>query len=255
MHFLLTVFGEHVEQQLDPYWENNSGLCLEEYLRFNDVEAEYRERFAKERFDLSGLARFNPARVAKLVRGVFRSFDAFMAEVYGPRDEKTGRYGDWWNPSSEFDFYEVGGRWADHLILHSAPAGVFGSGGGRVPGRADWARKADIDFRAMGAECRQRYLAAWGRLERDGQTADRWAKERHNIPETILTRQQLAAYSEKRSLHCAPDAVVVGGEWTGPWWAKDDLTEEAADRWDAQYSSLLRSTPDDTLVTVVDCHV
>ena len=241
MHYLLTVFGDDVDRQLDPYRENNSGTCPKEYLEFDDVEEEYRERFARERFDPSGL-------------GVFQSFDDYMTKVYGPRDETTGRYGDWWNPNSEFDWYVVGGRWADHLLLHNHPAGSVGARVGSVPRRANEARKADIDFRAMGSECRQWYLDAWEELTKNGRTADRRAKEDYKIPETITTRDQLVAYAEKRSRHCAPDAVLAGGEWTGPWWTKGDLTEEAADRWDAWYSSLLASTPDDTLLTVVDCH-
>jgi hypothetical protein len=46
----------------------------------------------------------------------------------------------------------------------------------------------------------------------------------------------------------------VDGERVGPWWSRDGVTEEAAERWDARYVALLESLPDDTLLTVIDCH-
>lgn len=259
MHFLVTVFGEDVDRQLAPYQENNFGTCPETYLEFYDVEEEFREEFRSGRFGTTGLGWFHPIRLLKLVRSTFMAFDSDMAEAHsGLRDERTGRYGDWWNPNAEYDFYEVGGRWAGHLILRSGRIGRIETRGAGTPlvrpGRADQARKGDIDFQAMGWECHNRFLDAWDELERTGRTSDRWAKWNRRIPESITTREQLAAYALKRSRVSAPDAVVFEGEWTGPWWDKDDLTEDAADRWDTWYAALLASLPDETLVTVVDCH-
>jgi hypothetical protein len=72
--------------------------------------------------------------------------------------------------------------------------------------------------------------------------------------ETVATREQLLDYARRRSAHDAPAAVVVDGEWFGPWWVEQGPTEEAADRWDAWFAALLASLPEDTLLTVVDCH-
>jgi hypothetical protein len=98
-------------------------------------------------------------------------------------------------------------------------------------------------------------LDAWWELERSEKTADRRARLNYSIPETVRSRGQMVIYARKRSVHNAPTAFVVNGEWSGPWWLTDGVTEGAAAGWDARYSALLASLPDDTLLTVIDCHV
>jgi hypothetical protein len=181
-----------------------------------------------------------------------------MEEVYGPRDEKTGRYGDWWNPNSQYDWYVYGGRYSGHLILklgrEALPPSSDDARAVAPPGRANRVRKGDIDFEAMSRVRHEKYLAAWEELEREGKTADRWAKWDYRIPDTVTTREQFLDFARRRSVPNAPTAVVVDGEWFGPWWVPDGPTEEAAARWDAWYTSLLASLPEDTLLTVIDCH-
>ena len=116
------------------------------------------------------------------------------------------------NPRAEFDWYQVGGRFADHLVLK--------------PGRAAWDGHAD-------AEC-------------DGD---------EDGPEGCDQALKGDIDFEAMARRAAPDAVVFDGEWVGPWWAKDGLTEEAARRWDAWCGALFASLPEDALLTVVDCHV
>lgn len=247
MHFLTLVIGEDPDGQLAPYQENNLGTCPEEYLEFFDVEEDYRAHYETGRCDPpAGRAPGEPPRHA---REVHPTFDAYMAAAYGPRDEKTGRYGDWWNPNSEYDWYEVGGRWAGHLILRPGRAGPPGS-----PGRADQARKGEVDFAAMAAECYRRLVSVWEEFERGGAAAGP-GRRSVLIPEPITTRREFEAYARRRAPHAAPSALVYRGEWSGPWWAAGGPTVEAAERWDAGYSDLLASLPDDTLLTVVDCHV
>src|SRR5262245_14538665 len=187
-----------------------------------------------------------------------------MEEFYGPRDEKTGRYGEWFNPNSQYDWYQLGGRFTGRLILKPGRQGLLGSpglctapaGAGRAgAGRADQAVKGDIDFAAMSLESYASFLAAWSELKQRGEISDGGAKWSYDIPEAVTTREQLLDYARKRSVHNAPAAIGVDGEWSGPWWVTEGLTEEAAERWDARYAALLESLPDDALLTVIDCHV
>lgn len=259
MHFLVIVVGDDVEEQLEPFQENNFDTCPGEYLEFYDEEDDYREHHLTGVFDCPwAKARYQKQR-GKLVREVFPTFDDYMGELYGPRDERTGRYGIWLNPNSQYDWYQRGGRYSAHLVLkpgREGPAEAPGDDDGLAPpGRADEAVKGDIDFEAMSRERYEGFLSAWAKLEGAGKAADRSAKWDHGIPETVLTREQLLDYARRRSAHNAPDAVVVDGEWFGPWWVADGPTEEAAGRWDAWYASLLASLPDDAVLTVIDCHV
>ena len=256
MHFLVMTIGEDPEEQLEPFRENNFGTCREEYLEFHDVEDEFRERYRTGVFDYPGA---NDPGQRKPLREAFPSFEEFMEEFHGPRDEKTGRYGEWLNPNAQYDWYQPGGRFTGHLALKPGRKGLLGSPGVCTapagPGRADQARKGDVNFAAMSREWYASYLEAWSKLERTGKTSDRWAKWSYDIPETVNSREQLLHYARRRSAHTAPAAVVVEGEWSGPWWVTEGMAEEAAERWDARYAALLESLPDDTLLTVIDCHV
>jgi hypothetical protein len=250
-----------VDEQLEPYQENNYDTCPEEYLEFHDDEDDYREHYLTGVFDCPwAKAKYQEHR-GKPIREVFATFDDYMEEVYGPRDEKTGRYGDWWNPNSEYDWYVSGGRYSDHLILKPGKhaldwdADEADEDADDGPERADEALKGDIDFEAMSRVRHEKYLAAWEELEREGKTADPSAKWDYRIPDTVTTREQFLDFARRRSAHNAPTAVVVDGEWFGPWWVPDGPTEEAADQWDAWYAALLASLPEDTLLTVIDCHV
>jgi hypothetical protein len=256
MHFLVFVISATPDEQLAPFQENNSGTCPEEYLEFFDVEEDYREKYQSEiLFEPE-----NEVHHLKPMREVFPTFDAYMAEVYGPKDERIGRYGDWFNPDAEYDWYVFGGRWIGHLILKPGRTGKLGTpalmrSAVTSSDRADQARKGDIDFLAMGRESCARLLTGLDEMLRAGKSFNDWAKQRCGIPDTITTREKLSDYALRRSQACAPAAVVFNGEWFGPWWIKDELTEAAAEKWDAWYSALLASLPNDTLLTVVDCHM
>jgi hypothetical protein len=93
MHLLVIVVGGDVDEQLEPFQENNFDTCPEEYLQFHDEEDDYRGRYLTGVFDCPwAKAKYQKHR-GKPIREVFPTFDDFMEEVYGPRDERTGRYG------------------------------------------------------------------------------------------------------------------------------------------------------------------
>jgi hypothetical protein len=259
MHLLVIVIGDDPETQLAPYQEGGIDACPREYLEFWDEEDESREHYLTGVFDNPLAKREYPGHVGKPIREVFPTFDDYMEAVYGERDEVTGRYGDWYNPRGQYDWYVGGGRFSGHLVLKPGRGESAENPDDddelAYPERADEAVKGVIDFEAMSRERYEEFLAAWDELERAGKTSDRWAKDAHDIPETVTGREQLLDHARRRAAHNAPSAVVVDGEWFGPWWVPDGKTEEAAGQWDAWYSALLASLPGDTVLTVVDCHV
>jgi hypothetical protein len=259
MHFLVIVVGGDVDRQMEPFQEGGLDACPQHDLEFDDVEDESREHYLTGVFDGPLAAGQQPDQHGKPLREVFPSFDQYMLAVHGERDEATGRYGDWYNPRGQYDWYRVGGRYSGHLVLKPGRERSIGCpGAGDEPEcqeRADEAVKGDIDFEVMSRERRDGLVAAWDELERTGKTSDRRAKDAYGIPETVTTREQLLGYARVRSANDAPAAVVVEGEWFGPWWVPDGQTEEAAARWGEWYAALLVSLPEDALLTVIDCHV
>lgn len=57
----------------------------------------------------------------------------------------------------------------------------------------------------------------------------------------------------------SPYALVHNGEWMAPgkmgWWGLSSDTRDEKRRWDEKVNALLAALPDDTLLTLVDCHV
>ena len=49
---------------------------------------------------------------------LYKSFDDFV-ETYccGILNEKTGKYGEWYNPDGTYDWYSVGGRWPQMFLV------------------------------------------------------------------------------------------------------------------------------------------
>ncbi len=153
----------------------------------------------------------------------------------------------------QYDWYQFGGRFRDHLILKAAPGRTLEEHDSRAT--CYEAHKGGIDFAAMSRVRYGELLADWNLLEKEGTTTDCVAKERLMIPSTINCRKQFVAYAKERSRHNAPDVLVWNEEWIGPWWLTTELTEKRIRQWDNWFGSLIASLPEDTLLTVVDCHV
>ncbi|MDM5277151.1 hypothetical protein QUF95_07145 [Paenibacillus silvae] len=149
-HFTVVVITESlekVEELLAPYQENNMGDCPKQFLAFNDVEEEYRKDY--ENGSSEGVQLID-GRVVSPYDEVFRkvtasgtvigyevpshlkrvrvphrekypSFDDFMiqSEGFRSRDEETGKWGYWENPNAKWDWWTIGGRWSDSLLLKS----------------------------------------------------------------------------------------------------------------------------------------
>lgn len=149
-HFTVAVITPNlnsVEDLLAPFQENNMGNCPEEYLAFFDVEEEYQRSYESESTEYvqmedgrlvspydSGFyvtsfetmmttleAPTHLQRVQIPHREQYPTFDDYMMEYVGytAKDEKTGKWGYWENPNAKWDWWEVGGRWSDMLLLRS----------------------------------------------------------------------------------------------------------------------------------------
>lgn len=161
-HFTVAVITDDpkkLKKLMAPYQENNMGDCPKEYLAFNNVEEEYREKYEKdtiqqvkledgtyvspydERFKVKNAKGYTETIVPEdLVRErvpakqVYATFDEYMEDYAGyNKDEETGLYGYWENPNHKWDGYVVGGRWSDLLSLKNGS-------------KADLAKIKDIFF-------------------------------------------------------------------------------------------------------------
>lgn len=48
---------------------------------------------------------------------LYPSFDAFVEDYGGRRNEETGQYGEWFNPDGVYDWFSIGGRWPAMFLV------------------------------------------------------------------------------------------------------------------------------------------
>ena len=78
--------------------------------------------FQKEAGPLKHPKRTKKAKKMKALPGyprkkLYASFDDFVDYYGASKDEKTGRYGEWFNPDSVYDWYSIGGRWPEMFLV------------------------------------------------------------------------------------------------------------------------------------------
>lgn len=168
--------------------------------------------------------------------------------------------------------------------------GVMGSRFASGDDRADQARKGDIDFAGMRDQAGDKAAALWDKANAitGGQSWDSWEKVRETVKPIEAARefyhQQPAVAALKagdreafgwdlddalagtreayvqtaRNKALSTFAVLSRGEWTERgrmgWFAcvSDEMDRG---RWDQLFNDMLDGLPDDTLLTIVDCHI
>jgi hypothetical protein len=187
------------------------------------------------------------------------------------------------NPNAKWDWYVLGGRWTGFFTLkpgaqgETGRPGVFGNTAGA--GKADQALKGAIDFAAMRAEARAAAETAYDAFIQALEGVERpasWPEIRDAHPGEIDKALEAAKIN---SFRCVVDAfgwdreayiqeqedgaigtyaVVMDGKWMARgqmgWFgmSRDELSDK---EWQKRYTELLDSLPDDTLLSVFDCHI
>ncbi len=150
---------------------------------------------------------------------LYASFEEFVEDWGGCKNEETGQYGEWYNPDSTYDWYQIGGRWPE-MFLVKTDCVEFSYGERESMDDADYpapegyrwvacARKKDIQWEAMrqwrNRQAEERFheledmyqaggrpnsylkwteegLSRWGeQVYRKGQTLDEFL-EKHGFP-------------------------------------------------------------------------
>lgn len=152
-HFTVGVIvnkltDEEVHKMLAPYQENNMEDCPKEYLEFNSVTEEYKEKYENNTRKMVRLENDNlvsecddmfkkvikdeehpipttryevPENLIKVevpYKVLYPTFKEYMEKWQGYKlDEEMNDYGYWENPNAKWDWYEIGGRWNKLLLV------------------------------------------------------------------------------------------------------------------------------------------
>jgi len=222
----------------------------------------------------------------------YKTFEEYMTDYHNMSPNENGRYGYYNNPKAKWDWYSIGGRWSGFFKLKKGCSGELGRPGvfENKPkvGYVDQAYKRDIDFEGMRADhiversivydkfhniLKGREIPNWNKiLEECNQKLDEARKIYNNNP-VIIDIQKEGFWLMNIEYFCVPKekfienesknaistyAVVYNGEWYEKgemgWWGIS-TNEKEPDKWNVEFNKLLDSVPDDTLLTLVDCHI
>lgn len=280
-HFAVLVIGPNVEGQLAPYEENTE---VDRYKKYQDEDPTSWPRSAVVE---DGVDPTDDLAVAAMLNKKWGDDESY--EV----DEKGLYHWSTYNPQSKWDWYEVGGRWTGHFLLKPGSSGTLGTPGLMTPrgkpGTADQATKGAIDFDLMkleaasgAAEQFDRYAAIvaehppivdFDAIEGDvehrrsaywAQTGVKALQKANLIPwhGTLVETYGMGRdeYIQRAAL-AGPTtyAMVAEGVWRGKgnmgWFGMSDDTADDRDKWLRFWWQMVDAAPDDTLFTVVDCHI
>ena len=163
------------------------------------------------------------------------------------------------NPYAKWDWWIMGGRWHGYLLLRGSvvgKAGVIGTfntepmHGDRS---ADQCRIGDIDWAGMRVELALQAQDDWRDFLVDQQEYGDQATFWHGVVEGWSEEDFIAHRS-----HPAPFALVMDTDWFSRddigWWGVS-LDADDPGEWERQFDKLIGSLPEETLITVADCHL
>jgi hypothetical protein len=260
-HYTVLVVGDNIEEQLWPFWEldlNEEEMKMDprsvfiSQIKDSEKEEKFQEFLNKEKDYLEK----NNIK--------YESATDWMIDWHGYKyNGELQSWGYYKNPQQKWDWYSVGGRWSGFFLLKNGATGKLGMPGiyGReeeneLPNRADQAKKGDIDWEGMRQNQIENSKKLWQKVVVEGK--DKYQPDELNFLYGITPEDTIETFVEKRSKFPATFAVLKDGNWYEKgkmgWWGI--TTDEKPDsEWENEFQKLIEDLPDDTLLTVVDCHI
>lgn len=294
--------NKDLEMALAPFQENNMGDCPKEYLEFNSVTEEEKETYETgtitkvkcpdgklvslfdDMFKVEGIIGIGSCshkipenagfeKVEVPFKELFTTFEQYMKE-YGDYelDEEMNDYGYWENPNAKWDWWQVGGRWRDQLLVKGenyvkgdrslldysedkkAPDGYTWASGGIIK---------DIDFDKM-LEVNDGYNKAirfWELVVeeqplKDGEEKPFNIYRKEYFIDQYRTKENYALHESTFMTY----ALLVDGQWISKgkmgWFGCDDSTKEKKDAYLEKFKEIMSAEENqDKLFVVVDCHI
>lgn len=293
-HFAVLVIGDNVEEQLTKYDENivmekyvkhtKEQLIAEEKKSIEDYKnttyadyladpVKYAENVSNEKH-LNYLKEDFPKTLEMTDEEIYQQAIKWEEpENIGPNGEVYSSY----NPHSKWDWYEVGGRFAGQITVKDGveienpnfswgwrdedKETIIASGY-----KTDSAYVKDIDFTKMHRteEDYKSALRYWELIVEGAKPKNKEEEEMVKFnwykPEFYLERYKDKETYAKCSSSFSMWAVVKDGVWYEKgnmgWWAMSSETNDEAVDWEMNFfDRFIKDLPEDTLLTVVDCHI
>lgn len=156
---------------------------------------------------------------------LYRSFDEFVEDQGGCKNEDTGRYGEWYNPYGICDWYSIGGRWPEmFLVKLDCPEYSYGECESMddskhpAPEGYRWvacARKKDIQWDAMRQWRNQQARERFEKLEKMFQSGEP-DETVHRITEEGIVCWGDLIYRKGQTLEEYMEKYAIPDSWKYP---------------------------------------
>lgn len=249
-HFTVMVIGENPEALLEPYDEQAEGEFQD---RTDEVMEKWDANEAEEVLDGKTPQDYYLNDIVNFAGNYFG---------YKPCDDDITCFGTTCNENGKWDWYSLGGRWKGFFIhkakkdckypkeIKKGECGVGGEPEGLDKRSCDQLRKCDIDLVAMLKRTENEARKYWKEAQTRGLSP--WDDEMIKT----MTEDEYAATSSEQMLEVF--AIVDDDGWhekgSMGWWGvvKDRKDQQA---WRAEFEKKWNAIPDDTLISLYDCHV
>lgn len=259
---LLEPYDENIE--VDPYIARTKAQIIAEGKRRKE---NILKRLSEEHKD--EIKPYTPSDWERKFLDAKTDEDFYKADTYedGTYDE-NGNELSTYNPKSKWDWYQIGGRWEGLLKAKSGvkmhSPGVFGSSKhANEPDRYDCALIKDLDFTPDEEDIKQarRYweVVVEGSPLMPGENAKDfmsfYKKEYY-----VRRYKDKETYAKISSSFMTYAVVTPDGVWHEKgqmgWFGCSSETDDESLDWDLHFKErFIDSMPENTVVTIVDCHI
>jgi hypothetical protein len=206
-----------------------------------------------------------PKKIA--LKDRYPDYEEYLRDWHGVEDDERQGYD--YNPKAKWDWYQLGGRWTGYFKLKPGKKGDLGeyslvSEHRAEFGTADQALKKDIDFDKMEHEQFEKSSETYDKFEaayKAGTLKPGDGYWEYGVENTGDRDNYVPETREQYIKRCAPVrtfAVLKDGVWIEKGemgWFGIASNEKDPDEWNNEYKKLIDSLPDNTLLSVYDCHI
>lgn len=287
-HFTVMVFGEDAEKQLAPFQENNMGNCPGEYMEFSDETDYINKEWGEEDQETRGQYNNDIEAYAADYHGYKKDEETGKYGYWENPNKKWDYYqlGGRWSGHFKLKAGSEGNVGRRGLFSSEPEAGYVDSarkcdidfGPMRTNAAKEGEEKYDEVISIVGDSIkemhdwtyvRQNLFSGEIELARDfynSQIAPTRLKEwnsKNEYKNSFLNLEDFKMTREEYSKKCSDAAissfaVIKDGVWYEKgemgWWGITSDEKEQSD-WNREFNDLLDSLPEETVISLYDCHI
>ena len=217
---------------------NFSEENMEQYYEGLEVE-EYREYITQE--DVEHIKGY----IKKGSGDTLENIKDYYGAISSGKDEKGYYYTTDRNENGKWDWYSLGGRWKDYLLLKDGTT-------------ADEAMKKEIDFEGMINEQKKDYIDLYKEGTKKENRLKRITDKHFNNKFDIQPNETEEEYCNRKISICTYAILDEYGEWYEKShnyeWNDETAREKAEEKWEKFFRDFISKLNDEDMISIIDFH-